>query len=317
MIFSKIFRFIFGRSRDDYGPSGWVSDSNSADGSSSGNNMVKSDIDTLCKTVASGEYIANLRIGRSWILPQMLEMGGVRRGHLHFDIDKYEKAVRSLSYTRQNEILMRNLNVLSFLDDKDIEGYEARARWWTKNVVRVMFTNFLDACKRKVLNQKAYTNCTGGAYVAVKQWNAMYFVNTPNPNSKWNMENSDTIDSAFDKMYATLDELETAKTYWDIFNVVYPLGKPVLFSHNGEYYTTPVEFVSAFAGDGAYTAMRTLVKFWNLTYEDADGRMMSREECLADIEAKAEECKGDGMKLMRYCVDKFLANQEVLRKVFA
>ena len=112
MILSKIFRFIFGRSRDDYGPSGWGADSSSTDGSSSGNNMAKSDIDTLCKTVASGEYIANLRIGRSWILPQMLEMGGVRRGHLHFDIDKYEKAVRSLSYTYSHFLMIRILRAM-------------------------------------------------------------------------------------------------------------------------------------------------------------------------------------------------------------
>lgn len=316
MIFSKILEFIFGRRRDDYGPSGWVSDRGSVDNNSSKKSTPKNDIDTLCNTVANGEYIANLRIGRSWILPQLLEMGGVRKGHLCFDIDMYENAVRNMPYSKQCDILMHNLEVLSSIEDKDPEGYEARARWWTKDVVKALYSSFLNASKKKIQNQKVYTNCTGGDYVSVKKWGAMYFVKTPNPNSKWNAENSDTIDSCFERMNAALDELAKTDSYWDINNVVLPLKLPVIFSY-GNYYTTPDQFVSAFAGDGAYSAMRTLVKFWNLTYEDAYGRMMSREECLADIEAKAEQFKDDGMKLMRYCVEKFLAKPNVLRKLFA
>ena len=93
-------------------------------------------------------------------------------------------------------------------------------------------------------------------------------------------------------------------------------GELIRFSRDADKYDTPDSFIKAFAGDGAYSAMMTMVKYWDITYADDSGRMMSRDECLADIEAKAEEYKADGMQMMKYCVDKLLSKSEVLNRFY-
>lgn len=319
MIFSKILEFIFGRRRDDYGPSGWVSADGSVENTTQSSERNTKEIDNLCNEVAEGDYIANLRIGRSWILPQMLEMGGVRKGHLHFDIKKYENAVRNLTAAKQEKILMRNLDALKIIRDSDPEGFESRFRWWNMDVVRMQYRTRLAANKKKVQNMKPFTNCTGGPYVKVYFMNTQYllFVNEPYANSKWNSTKSYTIDSFFEILQEELDFIlkddDICEFTSQLWTSIMCQSASIARLDPNSYFKTTDEFVSAFAGDGAYSAMRTMVKFWNLTYTDAMGRMMSREECLADIETMAEQYKDNGMKLLEYCVEKLLSREDVLK----
>lgn len=320
MIFSKILEFIFGRRRDDYGPSGWASAGDSVENTPQSRERDTKEIDNLCNEVASGDYIANLRIGRSWILPQMLEMGGVRKGHLHFDIKMYENAVRDIPANKQERIIMRNMEALELIKDSDPEGFKTRFRWWNFDVINTQRQAQLEANKKKVKNMKPRTNCTGGPYVKVRfgEFEDYFFVNEPLANTKWNKKNSYTIDYFFEMLQSELDEIVKIKDISD-FNPNYQdlkFGKhyaSVVRLYPNPYFKTTDKFVNAYAGDGAYSAMRTMVKFWNLTYTNATGRMMSREECLADIEAKAEQYKDNGMKLLEYCVEKLLSREDVLK----
>lgn len=176
-------------------------------------------VENLCQQVYYSEYIANLRIGRSWILPQMVDMSFTRRGK--FSKDLYLENLKELIEESPSycwKVMRNNFHVMAHIEKKDPEGYAERACWWTKELAD-----------------------------AVKKYNP--------------------------------------------------------YAHNKP--SVPQAFMNAFAGDGAYNAMMTMVKYLKLYYKDDNGMQMTREQCIEDIKQKAKEFNYDGLKMLDYCQKKY------------
>lgn len=106
------------------------------------------DTTQLRQQVSETEYISNLRIGRSWILPQMVQMG-FKRGK--FDVNQFEKAIKSkyngdASGRRMVwELLKRNYKV-----NADSNNTAPRSKWWTnKLLVQMIIWDFKLIGKRR------------------------------------------------------------------------------------------------------------------------------------------------------------------------
>ena len=264
----------------------------------------------ISKRVVNTEYINNLRVGRSWVLPQMVDMcfNGTR-----FSKYKYMEAVETLDYNKAWTIALRNFRVISMCQNRDDEY---RSGWWTKEVAVAMAKNDLQLLKAHIaaVSRNPLENCSGGPYIRLElrgcknKQEQMYFTGSVAPSSKW-YNKGKTMDDLYRAFVARIGEIEQAQTPKQVYNALMDYDNHrCLLKQNA---TLSKEFRNAFMGDGAYTSMMTLVKFLNLRYKDESGNMLTREQCIEDIENKAQELAYDGEQMFAYLTAKFFdANAE-------
>lgn len=251
-----------------------------------------------------GEYIGNLRLGRSWVLPQMVYMG-FNDSNVFKKDSLYLAAVKKMAPQDVWRIMLRNYKVLA-----ENPGAE-RSRWWTKAVaVRVAEADL--AGLRNVIGERirhqARKNCYGGPYIELDRtgWSRskrLFFINEPNPASRWNNSNSMTVDMLISKLQGIVSRIENASAPAELYDAVAEYDRNRYDVRPEKYLIWPEEFVDAYAGDGAYCSMMTMVKYMGLCFKDDTGHILSRDECIAEIERKTMECTG--LELLDFCDRKF------------
>ena len=262
----------------------------------------------LLDEVSKTEYIQNLRIGRSWILPQMVEMCFDENGN--FSEKRYLKKVNDLDFEKCWSVMMRNVRALKILSAKDITAYNERLNWWNKDVFLSM-AKYDFNCFVKYLNDRRTLRCSGGPYIYLPnlrgancKYDKMFFIEQPCNEWRHEIKLISDLKAAFEKRIEAIanandvPELLSAVDEYDQHRCIVPVDE-----RNNQ--SLP-EFVNAYTGDGAYSAMMTMVKFLNLTYADNQGRVLSREECISDISSKPMGLEYNGLLMFRYCSSKLL-----------
>lgn len=230
----------------------------------------KYDTTWLRQQVVETEYISNLRIGRSWILPQLVEMGFKKKGMSRkFDMEFYEKNILThydISQKGRNNIwtlLKRNYKAIAVSD-----GQSPRMRWWTKDLlIEMLQWDFAMMGKRS-----GGTDRRGCKEILA---------------SVGNLTDSHEIYDAvvkYDECRMRRRKIESSR-------------------HKGHAQPLPSCFVDAFMGDGAYNAMMTMVKVLGIRIKDDDGKYLTRDECVTEIDNQAAVL--DGHELMEYCKETF------------
>lgn len=263
------------------------------------------EIDHLVKNVASGEYIRDLRIGRSWILPKMVGMSFNKRGKFS-ESRYYENLQEMMSYEDGWSFLLHNYRVLSNIQQKDPKEYQKRARWWTKEVAVAMAKNDLLVLKAYVDNDEIFDNCKGGPYVylyglrkRVDRFDRMFFLQTP-PADYVNKfrDKTETIYDLYSEFEERIQAIESADSLEQMVVALNDFDKHRCHIYMASGKLLPDEFVSAYAGDGAYYAMMTMVKFLHL---NLPGALATRDDSIAQIERMAEQTAPNGKLLFSYC----------------
>lgn len=213
----------------------------------------KYDLSHLHEQVSETEYIANLRLGRSWIFPKMVKMGFVKRRDKSyvFDITEFMNSFHkqygsSVQKRRQVWSLMkRNYAAIAKSDETDV-----RAKWWTKEL-------FLD-----ILN-----------------WDRSI---TGRRTAGFNVEECRKIISTAGDLCG-FGQLSAAIDWYDVNR---------MRCREGNYPNLPDSFVNAFLADGAYHSMMTMVKVYNLRLKNDADESLSRDESIAEIEKQGEALTG-------------------------
>lgn len=230
----------------------------------------KYDTTILRQKVSETEYISNMRIGRSWILPQLVEMGFKKKGlSRKFDLDFYEKNILKTYNLSQSgrckiwNLLKRNYKAIAVADNDT-----PRARWWSNALlVEMMEWDFDMVGKRSSGLDREGCKEILASIDAISNPNEIY----------------DSV-LRYDKCRMRTRQVES-------------------YRHKGHALPVPSCFVDAFMGDGAYNAMMTMVKILGVRIKGDDGNFLSRDECIAEIENQATIL--DGRELMKYCKDTF------------
>lgn len=257
----------------------------------------------LHRKVVDSAYIGNLRLGRSWVLPQMVAMGFDYQGN--FSEQKYFAAINDLGYNKCWEIMMRNFRQIKDLRMKDPAASAARANWWTKEVALAMANFDVMRYDQEVKFLSAYpkTHCSGGPFIFLNflrgrkgYHNRLFFLNPPLPGTYWNSSNSMTVADLRAQFVQRIRAIEMAYDPASLYQALkaYDDNRCVMQSD-----ALPEAFVSAYAGDGAYNAMMTMVKYLGLNHTG------SRDSSIADIELKAREYAGDGRRMLVYCAQRY------------
>lgn len=220
-----------------------------------GPKLVKGKYDTtlLRQQVTQTEYISNLRIGRSWILPQLVQMGFKKRGLSYtFDISVFERNLKKKydsSIAGRNQIwslLKRNYRAIAVTEDS-----VKRSTWWTKDLlVEMLKWDFEMVGKRsKGLNRE---ECI--------------------------------------KILNSIDDIINAQQICDVVEKYdsYRMRKREVYRS----VKLPMSFINAYMADGAYNAMMTMVKLLNIRIKGSNGNTLTRDECINEIEKQSNLLNG-------------------------
>lgn len=264
----------------------------------------REEVKSLVKKVADTEYVQNLRVGRSWILPKMVKMCFDNNGN--FSESNYYKSISQLDHTSCWDLIVRNYHALSVMSQKDPKAFAERSKWWNKEVAVAIAQADLDLLKDQTARGwRVYSNCKGGDYIYLStlrsktsKYDRMFFLNTP-PASYVNTKKAknETVDDLYLEFSKRIDAIKCASDPVSLYKAVqnYDWHR---CTQVGE--SMPEAFVNAYAGDGAYSAMMTMVKYLGLSIDGLD-----RDASVAAIERKSKEVGSDGKQLFAYCAAKF------------
>ena len=269
----------------------------------------KEDVRELVEKVQNSDYIRNLRVGRSWVLPQMVNMCFDESGN--FSEEKYYENIGNMSYEKCWKFLTNTYKLLDYLNDIGINDYEERSKWWTKEVAVAMAKNDLELLLKKIRNgQYRRDDCKGGPYVYLPNLRytygkkeKSYFIETPPADYKNRLkQTNDTVEDLANAFRQRIEEIEKAEDTTQLCDAIcdYDARRCFFAAETGE--SLPEAFVNAYAGDGAYYAMMTMVKYLNICIQDS---WSTRDESLAAIRQKSAEVGLDGRALFHYCGEKF------------
>ena len=227
------------------------------------------DISGLREKVSQTEYINNLRVGRSWILPQMLYMGfrdhkKKQKINKEFSLNDFNASLlgryNNSPEGRRNvwDLISRNYNEIS-----KSGGLSKRARWWTPKVVEDIMEWDFKLCGK-----------ASRGFISRRKCKDIL-------NSIPDISNPDEIS----KLVILYNQNRMKK-------------RPALYHHR-----LPKSFINAFKGDGAYNAMMTMVKIYGVYFKDDDGVQLNRDQCIDIINQRAEHLSGQ--RLLEFCKEKF------------
>ena len=252
-----------------------------------------------------GAYIQNLRLGRSWVLPQLVDQAFGSRGE--FRKGKYLESVKSLDSGRVWRLMLRNYRVLSSHPDAE------RARWWTKEVAVRMVEWDYAGLEKSIESATEYLlrNCSGGAYIALAKTGAtrdekLFFINDPDPKSRWNKSNSVTVEMLKARMQGLVGRVRAASSAKELYAALAEYDR----SRFDCTVKWPEEFIDAYVGDGAYCSMMTMVKYLGLCFRNDARITLTRDECIDAIRRKSDECTG--LELLDFCAKKFFSGPDAV-----
>jgi len=232
----------------------------------------KYDTEFLRHQVSQTEYISNLRIGRSWILPQLVQMGFTRKlMSTKFDISHFEKNLnKKYNSTAAGRSKIWNLIKRNYKVVANSNGTAKRGAWWTKDLI-----------------------------VEIMDWD---YGMIGKQNKGVDKEKCAEIISRI-RGLSDPNEIYKAIVEYDECRMRFKNIDTYVNRINGRVTHIPKVFITAFMGDGAYNAMSTMVKVLDLRMKTSDGRLLTRDECIDEIEKQSSML--NGMELLIFCKKTF------------
>ena len=113
-------------------------------------------------------YVRNTKLHRRWVTAQMFR-------HLNYKSydgreTGYHAALKRYAYHYTFEMMLEEVRVLSKLEVRDLESFNERSHFFTKDVVVKTCEDYVDKLK-EFINSKATKNCKGIPYKRVKGQN--------------------------------------------------------------------------------------------------------------------------------------------------
>lgn len=207
----------------------------------------KYDLSHLHEQVSETEYITNLRLGRSWIFPQMVTMGFVKKRHggYEFDTSKFTSSFhKRYGHSVQGRRQVWKLMKRNYAAIAQSNGNDIRAKWWTKEL-----------------------------YLEILKWDAAI---TGKRTRGLNAEECSKIIRDAEKL-DDYNQISTSIDWYDVNR---------MRTREGNSARLPNCFINAYLVDGTYHAMMTMIKVYNLRLKNDAGEDLSRDECITEVEKK-------------------------------
>lgn len=235
------------------------------------------ELDAIERRILDNGYVRNSKLYRRFVMAQMFRMenwksyNGRKRG--------YTEYLRELGYGYSWKMAIEELRVLSILERKDKACFDERKRWFDKDTIVAMLTDYqfqlasiidklpVHRCKRVPYKKTPY----GDIFV------------------------SEITQKVFTPLVQAITKVSEANSINEIYNIVRSIKmyKPCW---NYKFKLCP-KFVDAYKGEGAFYTLKNLVLFHNC-FVCAEEHYLYSYDALTYINQKADEYADEGWKLM-------------------
>lgn len=258
--------------------------------------------DPIIKQIIGGGTVPNKNLFRRWVMSQVFR--GLSERDYHGRLIGFSKWLECHYYEYQWKMLIDELHAQTKMWGKDMENFEARNRWFNKDVAVAMAEDFIKQLGEVALKQKT-RNCKGQPYIRVKGFDKGVFVEDIDKKLIQPLRTALlTI-----KHVKTAEGLEVAvRVFWKQAK-----GKEWMWS-----YKQCARWKDAYKGAGAYFTIQNLLRFHGAKFPKDNQfykRGRSGLDCLED--AAKSYADGEGWRLfglMKQMIDENHIDIEAKRK---
>lgn len=236
-------------------------------------------------------YVRNTRLHRRWVMAQMFRMLNYKSlvtGKSGYDAylnDHY-------GYQYQFEMMLEEIRVLAELQDRDMEAFNERSRFFIPDVVSFTCEDYINKLEA-FINKLPVHKCKGVPYKKVFGRNI--FVEDLNK-YVYHPQKSNLADVK--RVVINIRNYSITFSYKDLYRVLRKFCANMYRLPN----ETPKckEWKDAFKGEGSYYTLMNLIKFHGCRVPGVKCNMLSMKDSLADVENAVDQYRGLYYKLFAY-----------------
>jgi hypothetical protein len=233
-----------------------------------------SDDDPILAAIRKGGTVPNRSLFRRWVMSQVFH-GLMSRGG-------FTQWLKYHGYDYQWEMLVEELRVQAKLYGKDMENFEARNRWFNRELAVTMAQDYIEQMEADAKSRPTH-KCKGVPYIKFFRQNV--FV-------------SDIEKRLVQPMRLLGAAIYNAKTPQQLYEAVRAFNKARMQGGNSGNYKQTAEWKDAYKGMGAYATMQNLLRFHGCTFPKDNDFYERRLSGLQMLENAAKTyADGEGWRL--------------------
>lgn len=234
--------------------------------------------DPIVEQILNDGYVRNTKLHRRFVMAQMFQM-------LNYEsYDGYEEGFHACLRNRYGydytfKMMLEEVRVLYKLEVRDMESFEERSHFFTKEVVIAVLEDYMDKLKSYV-NKLPDRKCKGVPYKRINNENIF---------------NADLEKKVYAPLKRKLDRVRSAHNYSTIYLYLKDFMKDMIKLH----YSTPKSkaWIDAFKGEGAYYTLKNLIMYHNCFMYAGFGDMLYRTEAMNELTDKLDRYQGEGWRM--------------------
>lgn len=232
-----------------------------------------SDDDPILAAIRKGGTVPNRSLFRRWIMSQVFHGLMWKWGFTDW--------VKSHGYDYQWKMLVEELRVQAKLYGKDMENFEARNRWFNRELAVTMAQDYIEQMTDDFQSRPTH-KCKGVPYV--KFFRENIFVSDMNKKLVWPMTELKAA-------------IYNAKTPQKLYEALRAFNKARMQGGNSGNYKQCAEWKDAYKGMGAYATMQNLLRFHGCTFPRDNDFYNPRKSGLYMLEYAANAYEDAGWRL--------------------
>ena len=237
--------------------------------------------DPIIRQIIGGGTVPNKNLFRRWVMSQVFR--GLSERDYHGHLLGFTKWLERHYYEYQWKMLIKELHAQTKMYGKDMENFEARNRWFNKEVCVAMAEDFIKQLKEVALKQKT-RNCKGAPYIRVKGFAKGVFV-------------EDIDKKLIQPLQSILYTIESVKTAEGLEIAVRNFWKQAKGKEWMWSYKQCARWKDAYKGAGAYYTMQNLLRFHGAWFPRDNDFYKRGNSSLEMLETAAETYKDEGWRL--------------------
>lgn len=237
--------------------------------------------DNITKQIIEDGYVRNTKLHRRFVMAQMFQM----LNYKSYDGKEtgFDAALRHYGYDYQFKMMLEEIKVLSKLEVRDVESFNERNHFFTKDVIVKTCNDYLKKLNEYIDGFKTF-NCKGVPYKKVRGVNIFC---------------EDLNKKVYNPIQRQIYKINFAKSYTEMYKL---LSKFV----NGMMrlpYNTPKckEWVDAYKGEGAFYTLKNLIMFHNCGVDEGYGiSMIYGTSAMNELNFRLADYQGEGWRMFAF-----------------
>ena len=242
--------------------------------------------DEILNQIIEDGYVRNTKLHRRWVMAQTFKM----LNYVSWDRSEsgWDASLRNnYGYMYQFSMMLEEIRVLSKLEDRDMESFNERSHFFTKDVVVATCNDYLDKLEKHIGNQES-KNCKGVPYKRVKGQNIFVEdlekkVYSPIHSKIWSIERTNNYKELYRELKKFNDSM--IKLPWDTKKCKV--------------------WIDAFKGSGSFYTLKNLLMYHDCVLKISKHEFYRGSDAVRYVQSKLGEYKYEGWRyhaMLKKCI---------------